>query len=100
MRELRELVGVVAGQREWSDTRETWLGRAARRAGISYRQCKALWYAEITDPTHRSARLMRDAAAEHYEQIAESLEARDQQFYCQEIASYRDLAGALRKLDR
>lgn len=59
---VRELIAAVAGQPSWSDNRQSWLARAARRAGISHRQAKALFYGEITDPHHKSARLMRDAA--------------------------------------
>ncbi len=76
---LRELIAAVAGPREWSDTRESWLARAARKAGISYRQTKSLWYGEIQDETHRSARLMRDAAerlAQRYEAIIASERAK------------------------
>lgn len=95
---LRELVAKVAGPREWSDTRETWLARAARKAGISYRQCKALFYGEIADPNHKSARLMRDAA-EEYEKTARSLTAIDPDFYSAHIAAYLNLARQIRRLD-
>jgi hypothetical protein len=98
--ELVALFAVVAGNRAWTDNRKSWIARGARRAGISPRQAKAIFYGEITDPRHRSARLVRDAAAAHYEQIAESLARRDPEFYSAEIASYRDLAGSLRRLDR
>lgn len=40
----------LAGERAWSDTRESWLARAARRAGISYRAAKSLFYKEQADP--------------------------------------------------
>lgn len=43
-------IGVIAGPYQSSDTRESWLARAARKAGITHRQCKALYYGEITDP--------------------------------------------------
>lgn len=97
---VRELVALVAGPREWSDNRKSWLARAARRAGISFRQCKSLFYGEITDVSHRSARLMRDAAADHYENLAARLAATDADFYRAEIAAYLDLARSLRRLDR
>lgn len=99
---MRELVAAVAGQRQWSDTRENWLNRAARRAGISFRQTKALFYGEITDPNHRSARLMRDAAeqAGRYEAIARSMHAVDADFYQQDMLALIDLARALRGLGR
>lgn len=99
---LRELVAAVAGPRQWSDTRESWLNRAARKAGISYRQAKALFYEEIKDPNHRSARLMRDAAeqAGRYEQIAGALNAADQDFYGDDITALLNLARALRNVGR
>jgi hypothetical protein len=89
---VREFIATVAGPRSWSDTRESWLARAARRAGISYRQCKSLWYAEISDRNHKSARLMRDAA-EKYEAIAAQLPG---SLCSNEIASLLDLARTLR----
>lgn len=59
---LRSLVAEVAGPRLPTDNRKSWLNRAARSAGVSYRQIKGLFYGEISDPLHRSARLLRDAA--------------------------------------
>ena len=99
---MRELVASVAGPREWSDTRESWLGRAARRAGITFRQTKALFYGEIADPNHRSARLMRDAAdlAGRYETIARSMNAADPDFYREDVLALLDVARALRTRDR
>jgi hypothetical protein len=94
---MRELIASVAGERRWSDTRESWLARAVRKAGISYRQCKALWYAEIKDEHHRSARLMRDAA-EKYEAIASALNQSDPAFHSEDIAALIDLARKMRDL--
>lgn len=91
---MRDLVALVAGPRSWSDTRESWLARAARRAGISYRQCKALFYGEIVDPYHRSARLMRDAA-EALHRAADTLEHIDPDFHRLQIDARRDLARQL-----
>lgn len=99
---MRELVALVAGPRSWTDTRESWIARAARRAGISYRQAKSLFYGEITDRNHKSARLMRDAAAElvgHYETLSTALENVDPDFHRHDIDSLRFLANALRNLD-
>lgn len=97
---MREYIAAVAGPREWSDTRESWLARAARRTGISYRQIKAIWYGEITDPHHRSARLLRDAAelAGQYETIARSMNATDPDFHRQDMLALLDMARALRGL--
>jgi len=100
--DMRELVAAVAGPVEWSDNRKSWLNRAARRAGISARQTKALFYGEIKDPNHRSARLMRDAAelAGRYEAIAGGLRAVDPDFYQPDVLALVDIARALRSLDR
>lgn len=94
---MRELIAAVAGPRTWSDTRESWLARAARRAGISYRQVKSLWYGEIKDDRHRSARLMRDAA-EKYQAIASALDQTDSEFHQHDIAALLDLARTLRNV--
>lgn len=99
---VRELVALVAGPRAWSDTRQSWIARAARRAGISYRQAKSLFYGEITDRNHRSARLMRDAAQElaaRYESIAAGMGAVDADFFEQDRAALIQLSRALRNLD-
>jgi len=106
---LRELVAAVAGPREWSDTRESWLARAARRSAVSFRQIRAVWYAEITDPDHPSARKLRDAArrlgqteaqalAEKFETVARALGAADSDFHRTDIAALVDAARALRGL--
>jgi len=42
---------------------------------------------------------MRDAAAAHYEQLAESLAQRDPGFHQPEIDAYLDLARSLRHFD-
>lgn len=104
---MRELVATVAGPNEWSDNRKSLIAKAARQAGITFRQAKALFYGEITDPNHRSARLMRDAAerkakteatrlAEQFETIARSLGAVDQDFHRDTIAALISGARTLR----
>lgn len=95
---MRDLIAAVAGPRSWSDTRESWLARAARKAGISYRQTKSLWYGEIKDPFHRSARLMRDAAelAGRFEKIASCPLAASQVLGCPLLHAVSDTADKLR----
>ena len=105
---MRNLVAAVAGPRQWGDTRESWLARAARRAGVSYRQAKALFYGEIIDADHRTARRMREAAGQHeaeqlaqrFEALAGSLQSRDADFHCSDVAALVDAARALRGLGR
>ncbi|WP_454917334.1 hypothetical protein [Xanthobacter sediminis] len=48
--EMNQSIRVLAGPRGDNDTRESMLARAARRAGISYRQARALYYSEAKDP--------------------------------------------------
>lgn len=103
---VRELVIAVAGPRECLD-RATWLRRAARRAGITFRQAKALFYGEITDPFHRSARKMRDAAEQRagslagtFEHAARALEKIDPDFHRGDIAALIGVARELRGRDR
>lgn len=100
---MRNLVVAVAGPRLWQDTRQSWLARAARKAGISYRQCKALFYGEITDPYHKAARKMRDAAegkakelADQYQTIAGVLSVVDAEFHRDTVAALLDVARTLR----
>lgn len=57
-----QMIGTIAGPMQPSDTRESWLARAARKAGITYRQAKALRYGETTDPKHSVASRVLSAA--------------------------------------
>jgi hypothetical protein len=59
--EMQEQCAFVAGPRSWSDTRESWLARGARAAGVSFRQFKAAFYGEI-DARHEIARKIAAAA--------------------------------------
>jgi hypothetical protein len=105
---VRELVMAVAGPKTVNDTRETWLRRAARLAGTSYRQAKALFYCEIEDPHHPTVTKFKEAAGKHearlmaeqFERMAVSLNQRDSDFHCQDIAALLSAARALRGLDR
>jgi len=107
---LRELVAAVAGPRSWSDTRESWLARAARRSTISFRQIRAIFYGELIDPDHPAARKLRDAAvrlgrsetadlAGRFETVTRALAAADADFYRADVAALLSAARALRGLD-
>ena len=104
---VRALVEAVAGPRQWSDNRKSWLDRAARRSGLTYRTIKAVWYGEITDESHSAIRLLQhaarqraDALAGRLETIAHGLEATDSDFYRQDILGLIHAVRALRNLDR
>lgn len=104
---MQELVAAVAGPRQWGDTRQSWLARAARRAGISYRQAKSLFYGQ-TGVNHDAARKMREAAGRHearnlagrFEGLANALVVKDEDFYSSDVTALLDAARALRGLDR
>ena len=104
---MRELVAAVAGLWLDTDTRESWLRRAARNSGASYRQAKALFYGEIADPHHRTVSKFREAAGRHearnlarqFQSLAEALNVRDQDFHREDIAALLGAARALSNLD-
>jgi hypothetical protein len=56
-------ISVIAGPMLANETRESWLNRAARKAGIAYRQAKALYYGETDDPKVSVAYNVLKAAA-------------------------------------
>jgi hypothetical protein len=66
---MRQAIITLAGSREWFATRQSWLAKAARSAGISYRSAKSLFYCEAEDPrasiveSVRAAIALRDADA-------------------------------------
>ena len=104
---MRALVSAVAGPREFSDNRKSWLNRAARRAGLSYRSVKAVFYGEITNETHASIRLLQHAArqragtlASRFEALAQGMETADPDFFRADVLALIDVARALRGLDR
>lgn len=103
---MKELVAAVAGPRLVNDSRESWLRRGARNAGVSFRQMKALFYGENVNPHSRVARRVRKAAglreaadlAERFEGFAVSLGQRDEARFSKDVARLLDAARALRGL--
>ena len=59
--EMRDAIRELAGPRDFNDTRESWLNRAARRAGISFRQAKAFHYGETMNPRVQDVEKVRAA---------------------------------------
>jgi hypothetical protein len=104
---VRELVEAVAGPRTAYDNRESWLRNAARMAGTSYRQAKALFYGEISDPDHKTITKFKRAAglhevrnlAQQFERAATALDHRDSDFHGPDIVALLHAARALRSLD-
>lgn len=62
--ELHDGLIKLAGLRAWSDTRESWLARAARKAGIPPRTARAIFYREIKDPKWSVVAAIRSALRE------------------------------------
>jgi hypothetical protein len=56
----KTLLADLCGPREIHDSRESWLRRGARLAGVSYRQVKSIFYGEIQNPEHRAVRAIRE----------------------------------------
>lgn len=108
VRAMRDLVEAVAGPRMMHDTRDSWLRRAARNAGSTYRQARALFYGEITDPYHPTVTRFKEAAGRHeaaqlaqrFEGLAQALLVRDEDFHSSDVAALLDAARGLRGLDR
>lgn len=61
--EMHQSIKTLAGPRGDVDTRESMLSRAARRAGITYRQARALYYRETSDPRASVVERVRAAMA-------------------------------------
>jgi hypothetical protein len=110
---VRREIAIVAGPRDWNDTRESWLARVPKRVKtVSFRTVKALWYGEIEDGNHWAARDIRreaelieakreaSALAQQYQQIAEGMRAKDENFYRTEIDRLERLARIIGGSDR
>lgn len=85
--EIHEGIVRLAGVRAWSDTRESWIARAARKAGLSPRMARSLFYREIDDPKWSVVAAVRDALRRFDEH--QEANARD------ELQSLRDRIATL-----
>ncbi len=112
VRTMQEEIGLLAGPRDWGETRERWLERAANKlANVPYRMVKSLFYGEITDDKHWAAielretvariKAQREAAAfaNQIESIIGGLRATDEDFHGPAIAALSITLGKLRGLD-
>lgn len=110
---VRREIAIVAGPKDWADTRESWLARVPRKVTtVTFRTVKALWYGEISNPDHWAARDIRRAAeiiearkeaaalADQYQTFIGGLRATDENFYSAEIDRLERIARALGAVDR
>ena len=74
--EMKQSIVLLAGARQPEDTRESMIARAARKAGISFRQAKTFFYGETTNP--RSGVVERVRAAIDNANAAQEAKARDE----------------------
>lgn len=110
---MREAISIVAGPKEWGDTRESWLARVPRKVRtVTFRTVKAIWYGEIDDPQHWAAREIqraadaiteqqkREAAAAQLDSMVAGMLVRDPDFYGEEVRQYIHAAHLLRTMAR
>lgn len=108
VKNVRREIAIVAGPKDWGDTRESWLARVSRKVPtVKFRTVKALWYGEISDPNHWAARDIRREAqliearkeaaalAVQYQSVIGGLRAADESFYSAEIDRLERIARLL-----
>jgi hypothetical protein len=104
---MRSLIVAAAGPRLDTDTRETWLARAAEVAGVSYRQARAIYYGENVKPDSDAVRAFEEAAreraregagvlAQRFDSIVVQLENEAAFLDRHELAALHRVAGKLR----
>ena len=100
----------VCGPRLETDTRESWFARGAKRAGVQWRQLKALFHHEVVDPKFSIGERVKKAAAEaRREALAHAMEMQsligrlthtDPDFYGEEVDRLLHQINQIRGLDR
>ena len=99
--EMRSAIIELAGSREVFDSRQLWLDRAARAAGISSRMARRLFYCETNNPSSEVVESVRRARGnlrtKAKEQADVAGEARAE--YRQMLARIERLENALRLSD-
>lgn len=104
----RQEVVWVCGPRLETDTRESWFARGAKKCGVGWRQLKALFHREVTDPKYSIGERVKIAAAEarkealahaqQLERMARGMECADENFYRAEVDRALFQAHQLRTL--
>ncbi len=118
---MRKEIAIIAGPKNWGDTRESWLANVPRivrkalsteKETVTFRTVKALFYGEIDDPNHWAARDISRAAqiiearneaaalAGQYQEMARGMHAVDESVYRKEIDRLERLARIIGGLDR
>lgn len=105
----REEIAWIAGPFGYQDSRESWLQKAADKAGITFRMAKTLFYGQRDNPKHDVGERVRRAAAaareearalaSQFEQIAGNNNEKNTHLSSEDIAALVSAARALRGLD-
>lgn len=111
----KDEIGLIAGSYLPSDTRESWLARAARSAKVPFGSIVALYYGKIKDPRYSLAHRVLSAAeqaridearrnaqnlANTYQSAAHALANTDENFYRHHIDALVSAARILGSMDR
>lgn len=101
-------IEAIAGP--YAGNRKGWLARAARKSGATFRQIKALYYGESTNPktdvalgvlsAAEKARAEAGELASRFESLAGAMNATDPDFYSEDVLALIHAARAVRGLDR
>lgn len=107
-------IQAIAGPKQGSDTKESWLARAARLSHSKFWHVKALYEGKLTDPKYSVAYKILSAAdkarleetrrnearaAEIYRQHASRLESIDEDFHREQINALVSAARILSERD-
>ena len=111
----RTEIAAIAGSYLDTDTRESWLARAARKAKVTAWHAKALFYGELKDPKYSVAHKVLSASAKaridaarldaqtlstKFETIARGMQIANQDLFSEETAALLDAARLLRGVAR
>ena len=110
----KDEIGAVAGPFLPTDTKQSWLARAARKCSVSIRHVQSLYYGHVTDPKFSVASTILSAAdqarieearrdvekvAGLYRQHAARLETIDADFHREQINALVSAARILGERD-
>jgi hypothetical protein len=92
--EMQQGIKRLAGPRRDGDNFESMIARAARAAGISYRQAKTFFYAESDDPRSKAVEAVRAAVAKHKAASDELTELRNRVARLERLLASKDEDGS------
>lgn len=96
--EMFEAIVKLAGDRSVFETRDLWLASAARKAGISTRMAKALFYRESKNPSSAVVESVR--AAVNKQQQRAQRHAQNERAARREYADVSEIIERLERLER